>query len=270
MGIAHRNLVFIEGGLGSQILNIISFWTLQEKIGSTKAKCNLSYFRSATSGTHWPWELGNFNISLNSLESNENNSKFNLLKPKRDWIDKESLDSNFWQKARSEYSHRFKFDENATHEYFESAYKISLPSKFGTVHVRRGDYLNVASKIITSEEYFEFFERIANIFPETVFFISDSLFSDNEKRQIIKILSSKRKIIFLDGPNHDSFKVHCLMRMSEVLVTSNSTYSFSAGLLGKSGQKVFSPINFHSGPLSAKYNAMFQSTADFVVWRSLN
>jgi len=269
-GIAHRKLVFIEGGLGSQILNTIYFWTLQEKIGTTMAKCDLSYFRDKKSNSLWPWELTKFNITLNDLEKYETKNKLNLLIPKKDWIDQDLININYWQTARNSYIDRFSFDQGKVRNYFENLIDTPLPINFGAIHVRRGDYLNVASKIVTSDEYFDFLEKISHVFPETIFCVSDSLFTLEEKNQILGIMTPKRKIIFLDEPKYDSFNIHCLLRLADVLVTSNSTYSFSAGLLGKRDQKVFAPLNFHAGQDVEKYNNMFRSVADFVVWRSFN
>jgi len=270
LGISHRKLVFIEGGLGSQILNTIYFWTLQEEFGTSTAKCDLSYFRDKNAKSLWPWELTKFNILLSDLEKYEAKNRLNLLVPKKDWIDQNLLNTNYWQTARDSYIDRFSFDEGKVRTYFENLIETPLPISFGAIHVRRGDYLNVASKIVTSTEYFDFLEKISHVFPDTVFFVSDSLFTLEEKTQILDIMPPKRKIIFLDEPKYDSFKVHCLFRMADVLVTSNSTYSFSAGLLGKRDQKVFAPLNFHAGKDVEKYNTMFQSVADFVVWRSFN
>jgi hypothetical protein len=42
----HKTLVHIEGGLGSQIFGVISFWERQERYGVGKARCDLSYFTS--------------------------------------------------------------------------------------------------------------------------------------------------------------------------------------------------------------------------------
>jgi hypothetical protein len=47
-------------------------------------------------------------------------------------------------------------------------------------------------------------------------------------------------------------------------VTSNSTFSFSAAVLGKSGQLAFSPVNFHSGPDAEKYNRSFRTAGSFM------
>jgi hypothetical protein len=269
-GIAHRKLVFIEGGLGSQILNIIFFWNLQERFGSSTAKCNLSYFRDENSKSHWSWELAKFNILLSDLEKYEAKNKLNLLIPKKDWINQNLLNANYWQTARNSYIDRFSFNEGMIRDYFENLIEKPLPLSFGAVHVRRGDYLEVASKIVSSAEYFDFLEKISNVFPDNVFFASDSLFTVEEKTQILEIMTPKRNVIFLDDPKYNSFNIHCLFRLADVLITSNSTYSFSAGLLGKRDQKVFAPLNFHFGPDAEKYNTMFQSVSDFVVWRSFN
>jgi hypothetical protein len=99
-----------------------------------------------------------------------------------------------------------------------------------------------------------------------LFIISDSLLTIEEKQELSQAVGVDRKAIFLDGPSQDPFVLHCLMRRAHLLVTSNSTFSFSAGLLGKEGQVVFSPLEFHAGKGSEKYNQTFRSVGSFISW----
>jgi hypothetical protein len=270
LGLPHSKTIFIEGGLGSQILSAIAFWNLQAKLGPNKAICDLSYFDPCTNAETWSWQLDNFGISKDSFKAFESRGKLNMLISKKDWVDQEELDANYWFNSRNNHLEKFDFDEVDVRNYFLALTKTKLPENFGAVHIRRGDYLVVASKIVENVEYLDLLSVIGNLFPSHVMFISDSVFLEEEKQKFSEIIGINRTAIFLDSPELNSFQVHCILRMASLLVTSKSTYSFSAGLLGKSGQKVFSPLNFHAGKNSGLYNATFRATADFVVWKSAN
>jgi hypothetical protein len=266
LNLNHKNLIHIEGGLGSQILGAIVFWNLQKKLGHDKAKCDLTYFsQEAQRNGLWPYQLDRFNISISEFKKFERTGKVNLLKAKRDFLSDEELTSNYWEKSRISYVSRFPFDSLAIESYFRNLIEINFQEPFAAIHIRRGDYLQVASKIIQFYEYMELIGSIKEVLPNQVVVISDSLIDSEDKMKIHLFLEGK-KLMFLDSPGIDPFNVHCLMREASLLITSNSTYSFSAGLLGRQGQIVFSPMQFHSGESSEKYNKTFQSAGTFFIW----
>jgi len=267
-GVTNDHVVFLEGGLGSQILNVMAFWNLQGKLGEDVAKCNLSYFRQSDSSNFWPWRLDAFGIKKESFAKFESNQKFRIFLRKKDWVEQREIDEGYWANLRAAYSERFSFDPGIIRDYFAEVADIALPEHFGVVHFRRGDYLKVASKLVTFEDYMELLELTVPLFPRTVLFISDSPFSAADADNLCKLIGSEKTAIFLDNPDLDAFKLHCILRMSDVLVTANSTFSFSAALLGKVGQKVFSPLNFHAGENAERYNSTFRPNAGFVVWKN--
>ena len=262
----HDNLVHIEGGLGSQILGAIIFWNLQDQLGKEKARCDLSYFsRGAQSNDLWNYELGKFNIPIAEFKKFERNSKRNLLKAKRDFLTADELNDDFWQKARSRFLNNFNYDRNNTFAYFKEIAGLETDEPFTAIHIRRGDYLKVASKIITIDDYVNIVHVIENLVVGKIIVVSDSIVSDEDKSKLQSNLA-KSELVFLDAPELDSFYTHCLLREAKLLVTANSTYSFSAGLLGRQGQTVFSPMQFHSGQGSEKYNSSFRAAGTFFAW----
>jgi hypothetical protein len=266
LNLHHKDLIHIEGGLGSQILGAIVFWNLQEILGTDKAKCDLTYFsEEAQRNGLWPYQLERFNISISEFKKFERKGKKNLLKAKKDFLSNGELTSNYWEESRVKHGSKFPFNSNVIESYFRELIEIDFEEHFAAIHIRRGDYLKVASKIIQFDEYTTLIESINKLLPNQVVVISDSEVGHEDK---IKIQSSleDHKVMFLDSPGIDPFNVHCLLREASVLVTSNSTYSFSAGLLGRPGQVVFSPMQFHSGESSEKYNKTFQSAGSFFVW----
>ena len=260
------NLTHIEGGLGSQILGAISFYNQQDKLGENSAKCDLSYFSNQDRAGLWDWSLSNYGIHLEELKRFESKSRINLLKAKRDFLTKSEISEGYWRKSRAKYITRFPIDEKKLHIFLQEFSDTANLENYGTIHIRRGDYLQVASKVIGLDEYIQFLETIRITLPSLSFIVSDSPFTIVEKQHLAKAIGLERKAIFLDGPGYDPFVLHCLMRSAQLLVTSNSTYSFSAGLLGKQGQVVFSPVEFHAGKGSEKYNRGFRSVGSFTSW----
>lgn len=265
-GIHHETLTHIEGGLGSQILSVISFYNQQEKHGVNVAKCDLSYFHQKDRADLWEWNLDKYGLSLDELRKFEFHGKSSLLKAKRDFLSDAEISQRYWKTSREKYLDRFSFDEDEVQRFLDKESGKSNLESYGAIHIRRGDYLQVASKVIALDEYTQFLGKIKTLLPMISFIITDSPLTADEKHQLKGAIGEDDDNIFLDGPGYDPFVLHCLMRRADVLVTSNSTFSFSAGLLGKSGQIVFSPLEFHAGKGSEKYNRSFRSVGSFTSW----
>lgn len=266
LNLHHKDLIHIEGGLGSQILGAIAFWSLQDKLGIDRAKCDLSYFSEKVQRNGlWAYQLERFNLPISGFQKYERKGKSNLLKAKRDYLTDEALSKDYWTESRVKYKDKFPYDFEEVSAYFENHNQIDLKRPFATIHIRRGDYLQVASKIIYLEKYMELLTSIKKLLTAQVVVVSDSIVG-NEDRLKLQSLLIDHEVKFLDSPGIDSFNTHCLLREAEILITSNSTYSFSAGLLGRQGQTVLSPIQFHSGKDSEKYNKTFRAAGSFFIW----
>jgi hypothetical protein len=268
--IYHKKLVYIEGGLGSQIFGIISFWERQEEYGTAIAKCDLSYFSSPSRGSLWNWELDHYGISLNELRRFESTSIKNILRMKSDFLSEMELDTNYWIEVRKKYSNRFDFNSEPVFDFLQEVTKSKDLEFFGAVHIRRGDYLKVASKVIDFDEYLFLLKDIQGLMPRHLLIISDSQLQDSEKETLDELFGNSHNLVFLDDPHLDPYLIHCTLREADLLVTSNSTYSFSAALLGKSGQLAFSPVNFHSGRDMEKYNRSFRTAGSFMTLKMEN
>jgi hypothetical protein len=265
-GFHHKKLTYIEGGLGSQILSVIYFYNQQEKYGNKNAKCDLSYFSREDRAGLWEWSLNNYGIHIDELMQYESRSRLNLLKSKKDFLTDLEISQKYWRNSREKYLSRFPIDVRQLQIFLQNFLQESNLENYGAIHIRRGDYLQVASRIIKSVEYIHFLEGIKTVLPNVLFIITDSLLTIAEKQELSQAIGVDRKAIFLDGPSYDPFVLHCLMRRAHLLVTSNSTFSFSAGLLGKEGQVVFSPLEYHAGKGSEKYNKTFRSVGSFISW----
>ena len=265
-GLHHKTLTHIEGGLGSQILGVISFYNKQDRFGENQAKCDLSYFNYSNRPDLWEWNLHNYKINIEDLRRHESHSRFNLIKGKKDFLTESEASQAYWQSSRSKYLSRFAFDEKDLQKFLDKVTDVSKTESYGAVHIRRGDYLQVATKVIDLDQYTQFLPTIRGALPNLLYIITDSPLTFEDKRQLENAIGMDHATVFLDGPEHDPFSLHCLMRSADLLVTSNSTFSFSAGLLGKKGQVVFSPLEFHAGKGSEKYNRTFRSVGSFTSW----
>jgi len=93
--------------------------------------------------------------------------------------------------------------------------------------MRRGDYLNVASHVISDEDFINIAWKFSK-FIQNIVVLSDSKISNNVSDLISKKYAN---CLFLD--DIDAFTAHCLMRYASALIISNSQFSLSAALLNK-------------------------------------
>ena len=260
----HKKLVYIEGGLGSQILGVISFWEHQERFGAEKAKCDITYFSTPKREGLWNWELDHYQISLTELKKFESVGFRNILRMKSDFLSDLELNANYWIEVRKKYLDRFQFDSNQVNTLRKEITGLEIKKSYVAVHIRRGDYLQVASKVIDFAEYMNLLLTLRELIPTDLLIVSDSQLHEKEKETLCNYFGKSHNLVFLDDPQLDTFLIHCILREADVLVTSNSTFSFSAALLGKSGQRAFSPVNFHSGESMEKYNRSFRAAGSFM------
>lgn len=260
----HKKLVDIEGGLGSQILGVISFWERQERFGVEKAKCDITYFSTRNRESLWNWELDQYQIGLIELKKFESAGFKNILRMKSDFLSDLELNANYWIEVRKKYLDRFEFDSKQVNTFREEIIGLEIKKSYGVVHIRRGDYLQVASKVINFDEYLNLLLTLRELIPKDLLIVSDSQLHVKEKEKLSSHFGENHNLVFLDDPQLNPFLIHCILREADVLVTSNSTFSFSAALLGKSGQRAFSPVNFHSGESVEKYNRSFRAAGSFM------
>jgi hypothetical protein len=273
LGISLRDTVFIEGGLGSQILSVMDFWELQEKIGVAKANCNLEYFRMTSPGfnkeelSFWGWKLDSFEIGIESLSQFEAKKNSILIPRPRPGKSDYDAGTNKWMSQRSKYLNRFPINQSELQKFYQSFPAFDYKKKYGAIHIRRGDYLNVASHLISDQQYLDLVSKIVTILPSQLFIFSDSSINDDFKSNLEKILKDEVRAIYVDSDKVNDLVVHAALRQADLLVTSNSTFSFSAALLGKENQIQFSPLKFQRGNESTIFaNLAYQSAGNFFLW----
>ena len=170
---------------------------------------------------------------------------------------------NFREKKSENYQKIFLASDEKVKRYSLEKFR-SDKDDFAVIHIRRGDYLNVASKVVSTEELIKFVDKIKKLLPENVLISSDSLLPTSEK-DLFSNTFAESNLVYVD-PHEDPVIVHNLMRSSTVLVASNSTFSFTAGLLAKNGCMVFFPTNyFGQNRASDLRSFVFRQPFEFLV-----
>ena len=247
----------IDGGLGSQMIGWIKYQIAQEMYNNTKVELDLSYFLPTQPSdviaglTKWEWELDHYGIDLNNLHPQAKPFLADISYEKR-----AQFEFPIFQEMMSRsWKHLFPVSA-ATNELSQ---RISLPKDYGVIHLRRGDYLQVGSKIVQEASVNKLLEKINGLLPKALLIVSDSEITNQTLNRIKKVANVDNIEKIIGGDMH---AVHGLMRQAKILIASNSTYSISAALtMTSSGTTVF-PTNFY-GSSMPNLNSNLNSLANW-------
>lgn len=261
-----ERIVRIEGGLGSQLIGLLTYEARKKEDSKTRA--DTSYFRNDevsipdTGVSIWNWKLDKYGYDLNYFSSQ---SKFydkylSLINSKSE--NKNRRDSKiFTQIPWKTYAKQFPISDRLE-DYLEK-YNLSTRDAFAVIHVRRGDYLRVASRIVSLEESINAFNKLAASFQGPLFITCDDKLSAKDLQYCKENLASLNLLIV--DPITDPHIVHGLMRTASMLVTSNSTFSWTAAMLSVSKSPLLiSPTTF-VGEIENSTNNFFRSTSPWMV-----
>jgi len=235
-------IVPIAGGLGAQILSKILYDNL-DFCCPDRVFADMQYFRRkpvvANGVSVFNWELSYYGLELSDFNEWMVPAWMNIgdeslrgvlskIYRKGPFVkyleERSSLRSLLLREALSKSNYGSKFPVSAAH--YHKAKEYLDGDGIAVVHLRRGDYLNVASHIVTDEDVFLVLNRLACIGVKKVVLISDGpVCVDSYSMRVPGI--SDWEVLMSD----DIFFCHAVMRLSQVLVISNSQYSLSAALL---------------------------------------
>jgi hypothetical protein len=127
---------------------------------------------------------------------------------------------------------RNRFPSQSTKLTFQN---VSLDSSQGatpyaTFHIRRGDFLNVASWLVPDEHYIGAARSVSKIVSHAIL-VSDSAITFGVLETFQALFAD---VSVLDGGNGEAGEVHHLLRNSLIHVGSNGQFSLTAGLLSES------------------------------------
>lgn len=228
---AEPAVVTLVGGLGSQIMSVSAFFYLQQVRANVFV--DTSYFntppRKAGQGegcSQWPWELDQYGITMSSLPClpSELKGKRSRVIPIDDGAEKCRL-------ALCGLEHeniRQKF-ELLNPEPLSDLAKNILSDRYSMIHIRQGDYLNVASHLVTTDRLMPTIRRVSQLTRHLVISSDSAVPPDfiqfcQDQIQTVTVL--------IDHPQNET---HWLMRSASLLVTSNSTFSLTAACLNEKG-----------------------------------
>jgi hypothetical protein len=257
--------IYFEGGLGSQILSYILFRYKNEK--NQKVFCDLAYFKNITTDSHgenkvslWSYKLDNYGISMADLPNKDKKSRIKL-KPKFIPLDFLSIDEDLLNKVKSE----IKLNYENLNTYLKT-HDLKANDSYGVIHLRKGDYLFVASHLISENQVIKLLSKISDFLPEKIFIASDGEIDEilinwfKLNKPNIQLMQTAKEI--------DPFVLHDLMRNSRFLVAANSTFSFSAALLSSEKTMSFIPQIFYKEDLErTKDSSIHQFASDYAILR---
>jgi hypothetical protein len=230
-------IIPIEGGLGAQILTYIIINHFL-KVG-TPVKVDLRYFQNipkiAERGnglSFFKWELDYFGIDINSIK---NHDQISLL---------DRIAKNLPLKTHVKDGEPYKLKclaESLKNDDWKSLFPIQKDDAVKAqeiigdnghivVHIRKGDFLNVASHVTTEEMVIPLLSKFKGCGVGKLIIITDgNIEVDRFKAELgfIKDISTYQNI--------NNMLSHAIMRKAAILITSNSQFSLTAGLLNESG-----------------------------------
>ena len=239
--------VYFEGGLGSQIISYIVY-NEKNKIQKNISVANLDYFSITLNDftqddglSRWTWKLDHYGISKNRLVVDKKIKtvfkKYFLVRPEFDT----EIFLNFREEKASKYNSVFPVNTKNVKEYVQKVFQNSALD-YSIIHIRRGDYLKVASNIIKTEEVVNLINKLKPILSADVLITCDSTLPKGEKEILEKSLTGHNYVYL--SPNENIYLVHDLMRSAKILIASNSTFSFTAGLLSNKDCLFFFPTKY--------------------------
>lgn len=250
--------VWIDGGLGSQIIAYIIYHEKQKK--NNDQKCNIAFYNKSKLDseredfTFREWKLDYYGINMSSL--NSQNSKFSI-RPNTKTQGK--LLYNFFEELKPQnwleifpINNEFINNPNAPHNLYD---------KYTAIHIRRGDFLKYATHIISDEKFLLLLDKTKNILNEKIYIVSDDNFEDDFKIQLSNILANNN-VEFISSGN--DIEIHNILRLSNILITSNSMFSLSAALLQKEGGISIVPEQFY-GKNEKSFNNAINCLSDWKI-----
>jgi hypothetical protein len=219
-------LIKFEGGMGNQLLNAALYFYLENS--GKKVYADLSYFEKETHVaevgrkgeiSRWPWQLGEFGIMQ---------SQFQILEPpiklKKSAVilpdDGNKLQMVLNALKQDEIRKRFKIEED-----IENILPNFQKFNYLCIHIRRGDYVNVASHVVSDEQFIQQARKFSGLISNAVI-LSDSPISNEMQHTFSSLYTNMH---FLDST--DAMTAPKVMRLSRVLICSNSQFSMIGAAL---------------------------------------
>jgi hypothetical protein len=234
--------ITFTGGLGAQILSAAAYFFLKSQ--NEPVRANFEYFDLAAKVSHlqtlgiqvsnkvslFGWQLDDLGLNQSNFNSIGPETEKILDGPKKGHLAMNGL-------SKDEIRKLFLIPKRA----YELKNELYGEEQFACVHIRRGDYVDVASYLVSDENFFDAIEAVSRLVPKLLI-LSDSPLSEKLAQRI-----SSLSMNVVTGIGGNPSIGHGLMRLSDILICSNSQYSFSAACLRSKKQLTIIPSKHDSG-----------------------
>jgi hypothetical protein len=234
--------ITFTGGLGAQILSAAAYFYLKSL--NEPVRANFDYFDLAAKVSHlrtlgiqvsnkvslFGWQLDDLGLNQSNFISIGPETEKIMDGPKKGHLAMSGL-------CKDEIRKLFIIPKRA----YELKNELYGDEPFACVHIRRGDYLDVASYLVSDENFFDAIEAVSLLVPRLLI-LSDSPLSGKLADKI-----STLGMMVITGIGGNPSVGHGLMRLSDVLICSNSQYSFSAACLRSKNRLTIIPSKHDSG-----------------------
>lgn len=221
---AAPTVVTFTGGMGAQILSAAIYFDLKDR--GAQVAADLSYFDrpeavavagQAGACSHWGWQLDPFGLPLSAFLGGE------VVPARRavvipDGVEKMAVALAALEKPTIQA--RFPIPAG-----LDDLLDPPDARPYLCLHVRRGDYVNVASHLVSDAEFIGSAKRFAGLVARVVI-LSDS---DVPAAFVAALEPHFEQVLVRVGIG--AFASHRIMRGARVLVCSNSQFSLIAALL---------------------------------------
>lgn len=265
-----KHRVYFEGGLGNQILALLEYKARMRNFENVIPDC--TYFAKPTDFilpnglSKWKWELDVYGHFIHDLQG----SKINLIRRKI-FYKRESTEDRIKYYANHEW---LKGDELArlfpiTTEVNGILSRSGILSEgaYWVLHQRRGDYCKIGAKTIPFSDTKRLISSISSALPKSGFFLTDEKLSDSESLDIKAFYQTQGLEVTLidESFNLNNIELHDLMRSADFLIASNSTFSYTAGILAKKSQTTIFPSDFYGGKITSNLSTIYNTTGQYVI-----
>jgi hypothetical protein len=259
LNLNRNTIVYFDGGLGSQIMSYMQLLIFEKN--KIDFSVNIDFFTRSESdqifkeeNTYRKWQLAYFSIELNRFQNVIKTKNIFTHNPKK----KAKQFSKFIAlKDKYNFTKYFPIADNTISNIKNTG--ININEDYTAIHVRRGDFIKFSSLVITDDNFIDFISTVKPILNNNIYIISDSFLSDDFLSKINNLLFGYEIKILTGG---DEVEIHAIMRLSKVLITSNSMYSLSAALLQKNNSISIVPKKFF-GSKEYYYNKAFSTIFDW-------
>jgi hypothetical protein len=221
-------VVSFSGGMGAQMISAAIYFMLLER--GQRVLADMRYFdqppHSAVVGnlgevSRWPWQLDCFGMDRAQFEA------LGALPAKAaQRIDDGALKLKLGIEALRLPAVQQRFP---IPEWIDDVLGGGFLAPYLCIHIRRGDYLNVASHLIGDTQFIAMARNYATLVNQAVV-VSDSPIAPAVRQSLSSLFA---RIEFKDDIG--TFDTHRVMRKARVLIGSNSQFSLIAALLNTEG-----------------------------------